>query len=95
MDLETALKLGEVVATIALVTGLYWKGENKRDLLTQKCDMRFAMIEKDILTQVDIISKEVNINKQHNDESINRLIKSMERLETTIERLNEKLINKI
>lgn len=83
MEIDTLLKILELASIVVVVTGLYWKQDNKLSLLEQKSDMKF-----------DALKVEINNNKAHSDDTTNRLIKSIDKLESTIERMNEKL-NKV
>jgi ribosome-associated translation inhibitor RaiA len=83
MEIETLLKIIELVSIVIVLTGLYWKMDNKLNLLSQKTDMKFEQVNNTI-----------NNNKAHSDDMTNRLIKSIDKLESTIERMNEKF-NKI
>ncbi len=83
MEIETLLKIIELVSIVIVLTGLYWKMDNKLNLLSQKTDMKFEQVNNTISN-----------NKAHSDDMTNRLIKSIDKLESTIERMNEKF-NKI
>ena len=83
MEIETLLKIIELTSIVVVITGLYWKQDNKINLLEQKSDMKF-----------ESVTTQINNNKSHSDETTNRLIKSIDKLESTIERMNEKF-NKV
>ena len=68
MEIETIFKLIELASILVVVTGLYWKQENR----------------------INLIQMQVNNNKSHSDESTNRLTNSIDKLQSTIERMNEK-----
>jgi len=79
MEIDTLLKIIELASIVVVITGLYWKQDNKVNLLEQKSEMKY-----------DALKMEINNNKAHSDDTTNRLIKSIDKLESTIERMNEK-----